>query len=111
MEMETRRRGWGDSAVTGAGTRAATGWRPVGWAGLAIGTAAIATVLAGGLAAPAPPGLLRATATRAAGAPAALACVGLALVATLLPLGANRRAPELPHVLRGVDRATVAAAG
>ena len=98
--------------MTGAGTRAATGWRPVGWVGLTIGTASAAAVLAGGLAATALPVLLGATVTRAAGDLAAVACVGLALVATLLPLGANRRKPrELPDVLRGVDRATVAVAG
>ena len=100
---------WGSTVSTP--TRAATGWRPVGWVGLTIGTASAAAVLAGGLAATALPVLLGATVTRAAGDLAAVACVGLALVATLLPLGANRRAPELPDVLRGVDRATVAVAG
>ena len=98
--------------MTGAGTRAGVGWQPVGWAGLTVGTASAAAVLAGGLAATALPVLLGATVTRAGGDLAAVACVGLALVATLLPLGHRRRPPpELPDVLRGVDRATVAAAG
>ena len=82
----------------------APGWRPVGGVGLTIGTASAAAVLAGGLAATALPVLLGATVTRAAGDLAAVACVGLALVATLLPLGAGRRAPELPDVLRVLRR-------
>ena len=101
----------GAVSASGAGTRAARAWRPVGWVGLTIGTASAAAVLAGGLAATALPVLLGATVTRAAGDPAAVACVGLALVATLLPLGHARPPRELPDVLRGVDRATVAAAG
>ena len=70
-----------------------------------------AALLAGGLAPAALPVLLGATFTRAAGDAAAVACVGLTLVATLLPLGHVRPPRELPRVLRGVDRATVAAAG
>ena len=90
---------------------AGTGWRPVGWAGLTVGAASLAAVLAGGLAVTALPVLLGATVTRSAGDAAAVACVGLALVATLLPLGHERPPRELPDVLRGVDRATVVAAG
>jgi copper resistance protein D len=75
-------------------------------------SASIAAVLAGGLAVTALPVLLGATATRSAADAAGVACVGLALVATLLPLGHHGRPPrELPDVLRGVDRATVAVAG
>ena len=85
--------------------------RPAGWVGLTVGTASAAAVLAGGLATTALPVLLGATVTRAAGDAAAVACVGLALVATLLPLGHARPPRELPAVLRGVDRATIAAAG
>ncbi len=94
-----------------ARARAGTGWRPVGWAGLTVGAASLAAVLAGGLAVTALPVLLGATVTRSAGDAAAVACVGLALVATLLPLGHERPPRELPDVLRGVDRATVVAAG
>jgi copper resistance protein D len=110
-ETTTHRPENGDSAVTGADVRAAPGWRQAGWVGLAIGSASAAAVLAGGLAATALPVLLGATVTRAAGDFAAVACVGLALVATLLPLGHARPPRELPDVLRGVDRATVAVAG
>jgi putative copper resistance protein D len=74
-------------------------------------TAPVAAVLAGELAATALPVLLGATITRAGADAAAVACVGLALVATLLPLGHARPPRELPAVLRGVDRATVAVAG
>ena len=98
-------------SAPGAGTRAAGVLRPVGWVGLTVGTASAAAVLAGGLAATALPVLLGATVTRAAGDAAAVACVGLALVATLLPLGHARPPRELPAVLRGVDRATIATAG
>lgn len=90
---------------------AAAGWRVGGWVGLTVGTAFVAAVLAGGLAATALPVLLGATATRAGGDLAAVACVGLALVGTLLPLGHPRPPRELPDVLRGVDRAIVAVAG
>jgi putative copper resistance protein D len=87
-------------------------WLPVGWVGLTVATASIAAVLAGGLAATALPVLLGATITRSGADAAGVACVGLALVATLLPLGHRGRPPrELPDVLRGVDRATVAVAG
>ncbi len=103
---------WGVAvSAPGAGTRAAAiGW-PAGWVVLAVGTASAAAVLAGGLAATALPVLLGATITRAAADAAAVACVGLALVATLLPLGHARPPRELRGVLRGVDRATVATAG
>jgi copper resistance protein D len=94
-----------------AGTRAPGLWRPVGWVGLTIGAASVAAVLAGGLLTTTLPVLLGATITRAAGDAAAVACVGLALVGTLLPLGHARPPRELPDVLRGVDRATVATAG
>jgi putative copper resistance protein D len=96
----------------GYGTRTAAAWRPAGWVGLTIGTASAAAVITGGLADTTLPVLLGATVTRAGGDVAAVACVGLALVATLLPLGHAGRPPrELPTVLRGVDRATVATAG
>ena len=95
----------------GSGTRAAAGWRPAGWVSLTIGTASAAAVITGGLAATTLPVLLGATVTRAGGDFTAVACVGLALVATLLPLGHARKPRELPDVLRGVDRATVATAG
>lgn len=86
-------------------------WLPVGWVGLTVASASIAAVLAGGLAVTALPVLLGATITRSAADAAGVACVGLALVATLLPLGHARPPRELPDVLRGVDRATVAVAG
>ncbi|HEY0815332.1 MAG TPA: CopD family protein [Pseudonocardia sp.] len=86
-------------------------WRPVGWLGLTVATAAVAAVLAGGLAVVTLPVLLGATFTRSAADAAGVAAVGLALVATLLPLGHPRPPRELPGVLRGVDRATVAVAG
>ncbi len=87
-------------------------WLPVGWVGLVVASASVAAVLAGGLAVTALPVLLGATITRSAADAAGVACVGLALVATLLPLGYHGRPPrELPDVLRGVDRATVAVAG
>jgi putative copper export protein len=95
----------------GSGTRAAAAWRPVGWVSLTIGTASAAAIVTGGLAATALPVLVGATVTRAGGDFTAVACVGLALVGTLLPLGHARPPRELPDVLRGVDRATVATAG
>lgn len=98
-------------SAPGAGTRAVRAWRPLGWVGLTIGAASVAAVLAGELAAAALPVLLGATVTRAAGDAAAVACVGLTLIATLLPLGHVRAPRELPGLLRGVDRATVAIAG
>ena len=95
-------------AVPRAGAR----WLPLGWVGLTVAAASVAAVLAGGLAVTALPVLLGATITRSAADVAGVACVGLALVATLLPLGHRGRPPrELPDVLRGVDRATVAVAG
>jgi copper resistance protein D len=87
-------------------------WVPLGWVGLTVAAASVAAVLAGGLAVTALPVLLGATITRSGADVAGVACVGLALVATLLPLGHRGRPPrELPDVLRGVDRATVAVAG
>lgn len=82
-----------------------------GWVGISVVTAFVAAVLAGGLSAITLPVLLGATATRSAADAAGVACVGLALMATLLPLGHERPPRELPDVIRGVDRATVVAAG
>ena len=111
-ETETRRHGCGDSAVTGAGTRAATGWRPVGWVGLTIGTASAAAVLAGGLAATALPVLLGATVTRAARRPRGRRLRRARPGRDAAPARRTPAGPrELPDVLRGVDRATVATAG
>lgn len=82
-----------------------------GWGGLACAAALVAVVLTGGAAAAALPVLLGAAVTRAAADSAAVACVGLTLMAALLPLGHVRPPRELPDVLRGVDRAAVAVAG
>ncbi len=95
-----------------AGASVAARWVPAGWLGLTVVTASVAAVLAGGLTVTALPVLLGATVTRSAADAAGVACVGLALVATLLPLGHDGRPPrELPAVIRGVDRATVAVSG
>lgn len=83
-------------------------WAPAGWTVLAVVTASVAAVLAGGLAAVTLPVLLGATLTRSAADVAGVACVGLALAATLLPLGHDGRPPrELATVLRRGDRGLV----
>jgi putative copper resistance protein D len=67
----------------------------------------VAAVLAGGLAGTTLPALLGTGLTRAGGDVAGIACVGLALVGVLLPVGA----PEANRVRRRADRALVAIGG
>jgi len=92
------------SAVTGT-------WAPAVWTVLALAVAVLAAVLTGGLTATPLSVLAGVAATRAGADVAGVACVGLGLAATLLPLGHSRPPRELPGVLATTDRATVAAAG
>jgi copper resistance protein D len=92
------------SAVTGTGA-------PAVWAVLALAVAVAAAALTGGPTATPLPVLVAVAATRAGADVAGIACVGLGLAATLLPLGHPRPPRELPGVLATTDRATVAAAG
>lgn len=89
----------------------ATSWAPALWAGLAVGVGCISAVLAGGLATTALPVLLGATLTRTGMDVAGVACVGLALLGVLLPLGPGPGARELVRLAHTVDRALVALAG
>jgi copper resistance protein D len=83
---------------------------PVLWAGLAVGAAVVASVLAGALAGTALPVLLGTSITRSGMAAAGVACVGLALLGTLLPNGGPD--PRAVASVRAVaDRAILALAG
>ena len=97
--------------MTGAGTRAATGWRPVGWVALTIGTASAAAVLAGGLAATALPVLLGATVTRAARRPGRRRLRGARPGRDAAPARRQPPGPGAAGRAARVDRATVAVAG
>lgn len=77
---------------------------PALWAAIAVVTAVAAAVLAGALASTTLPALLGTGITRAGADVAGVACVGLALVGVLLPVGA----PEANRVRRQADRALVA---
>jgi copper resistance protein D len=88
--------------------------RPVGWTGLAVATAFTASVLSGALATSALPVLVGTVVTRSGMDVAGVGCVGLALLAVLLP--AARRLPgsaarDLDRVRATTDRALVAFAG
>lgn len=80
---------------------------PALWAAIAVVTAVAAAVLAGALASTTLPALLGTGITRAGADVAGVACVGLALVGVLLPVGA----PEANRVRRQADRALVALGG
>jgi copper resistance protein D len=86
-------------------------WAPALWGGLAVGAGCVAAVLAGGLATVSLPVLLGATVTRAGMDAAGVACVGLALLGVLLPLGPGPGARELIRLAHTVDRALVGLAG
>jgi putative copper resistance protein D len=77
---------------------------PALWAVVAVVSTVVAAVLAGALAGTTLPALLGTGVTRAGGDVAGIACVGLALVGVLLPVGA----PEANRVRRRADRALVA---
>jgi len=77
---------------------------PALWAVVAVASTVVAAVLAGALAGTTLPALLGTGVTRAGGDVAGIACVGLALVGVLLPVGA----PEANRVRRRADRALVA---
>lgn len=86
-------------------------WAPALWGGLAVGTACVAAVLAGGLAATTLPVLLGSIVTRAGMDAMGAACVGAALLGVLLPLGPGPGARELTRLERSVDRALVGLGG
>jgi putative copper resistance protein D len=81
--------------------------RPALWALLTVVTTVVAAVLAGALSSTTLPTLIGTGLTRAGADVAGIACVGLALVGVLLPVGA----PEANRVRRRADRALVAVAG
>ncbi len=81
--------------------------KPALWAVVAAATTVVAAVLAGALASTTLPALLGTSLTRAGADVAGIACVGLALVGVLLPVGA----PEANRVRRRADRALVAVGG
>ena len=80
---------------------------PALWAVVAVVSTVVAAVLAGALAGTTLPALLGTGVTRAGGDVAGIACVGLALVGVLLPVGA----PEANRVRRRADRALVVVGG
>jgi copper resistance protein D len=88
--------------------------RPVGWAGLAVGAAFTASALSGALVSSAVPVLIGTSVTRSGMNVAGVGCVGLALLAVLLP-GAHRlpgsARRDLERVRATADRALVALAG
>ena len=88
-------------------TRPAARLTPALWALIAAVTTVVAAVLAGALASTTLPALLGTSLTRAGADVAGIACVGLALVGVLLPIGA----PEANRVRRRADRALVAVGG
>jgi putative copper resistance protein D len=97
-----------------AGSRPLDRLRPVGWAALAVAVAFTASVLTGALAASTLPVLVGTVVTRSGMDVAGVGCVGLTLLAVLLP--AARRLPgsalrDLDRVRRSADRALVVLAG
>ncbi len=78
------------------------------WAGLAVGTAVLASVLAGALARASLPVVLGTAVTRVGMAVAGVACVGLGLLGAFLPAPADR---EAASVQRRADRAMLVLAG
>jgi putative copper resistance protein D len=80
---------------------------PALWAVIAVVTTVVAAVLAGALTSTTLPTLIGTGLTRAGADVAGIACVGLALVGVLLPVGA----PEANRVRRRADRALVALGG
>lgn len=97
------------------GPRTADRLAAVSWAGLAVGVAFLASVLAGALADSALPTLLGTSLTRSGMDVAGVACVGLTLLGVLLPLGASTlpgsALRDLTRTQLGTDRALVGAAG
>lgn len=88
--------------------------RPVGWTGLAVGAAIASSLLTGALAISTLPVLIGTSVTRSGMDVVGVACVGLTLIAVLLPAARNvpgsaRR--DLERVLAIADRALVALAG
>jgi putative copper resistance protein D len=95
-----------------AGTRpTGTRWSPALWAVLAVGTALLAAVLAGGLVDETLGLLLTTTITRAGMDAVGVACVGVGLVGVLLPLGPGAQHRELTQLSERMDRALVALSG
>jgi len=97
-----------------AGSRSLDRLRLVGWAGLAVGAALTASVLTGALAATTLPVLAGTSITRSGMDVAGVACVGLALLALLLPAARHVPGSALRTLdqVRGIaDRALVAVAG
>jgi putative copper resistance protein D len=97
-----------------AGPRTLDRFRPVGWAGLAVGVAFLASVLSGALAGSALPVLVGTSVTRSGMDVAGVACAGLTLLLLLLP--APRNVPgsalrALGRIHATVDRAVVVLAG
>jgi putative copper resistance protein D len=97
-----------------AGPRPLDRLRPAGWAGLAVLAAATASVLTGALASTSLPVLVGTTVTRSGSDVAGVGCVGLTLLAVLLP--AAHRLPgsalrDLERVRGTADRALVALSG
>jgi putative copper resistance protein D len=88
-------------------TRPSARLTPALWAVLALATTVVAAVLAGALAGTTLPALLGTGLTRAGTDVAGIACVGLALVGVLLPVGAL----EANRVRRRADRALVVVGG
>ena len=98
--------------AAGRGTARPALGLPAAWTGLAVLTAVVATALAGALRGSTLPALLGTGVTRAGTDVAGVACVGLALVGVLLPVGARGAAgAEAARVGVLVDRALVAAGG
>lgn len=98
-----------------AGARPADRWLPAGWAGLAVGAAVTASILAGALAGTALPVLIGASVTRSGMDAAGVACVGLALLGILLPVGSatlpGSAQRDLGRVQATADRALVVLSG
>jgi putative copper resistance protein D len=97
-----------------AGPRTLDRLRPAGWAGLAVGAALAASVLTGTLATTTLPVLVGTSVTRSGMDVAGVACVGLTLLALLLP--SARHVPgsalrDLERVRATADRALVPLAG
>jgi putative copper resistance protein D len=97
-----------------AGPRTLDRLRPVAWAGLAVGAALTASLLTGALAGTTLPVLVGTSVTRSGMDVAGVACVGLTVLALLLP--AARRVPgaalrALEQVKTTADRALVGVAG
>jgi putative copper resistance protein D len=96
--------------MTGPTAGARDRLRPAGWVALAVGTAVAASVLAG--AASTLPVVFGVAASRAGADVVGVACVGIALVAVLLPgVGEGRARHELGRVRTSVDRALLALGG